>query len=152
MAFRFSQRSLATLGTVHPELQRLAHRTLEISPLDFTVIQGLRTRDQQARLFGQGRTAAQMRAQGLPIHYAQPNASVVTKTMTSNHMSGLALDFAPYVKGIILPQRPTAAEIDLFRRIANAFKAAGKEMGLAVTWGGDWKSFRDYPHIELKLK
>lgn len=150
MSFRFSQRSLSNLATVHPDLRRLAQRALELSDVDFTVIQGLRTRDQQAKLYGQGRTAAQIRAQGLPPHYAQPNAPRVTNTMNSNHMSGRALDFAPYVGRIILPQKPTAAEIELFRSVANAFKAAAMELCLPIEWGGDWKSFKDYPHIEMK--
>jgi peptidoglycan L-alanyl-D-glutamate endopeptidase CwlK len=28
-------------------------------------------------------------------------------------------------------------------------KAAAKELGVAITWGGDWVSFKDGPHWEL---
>ena len=151
MAFRFSVRSLENLSTVHEDMQRLAHRAIEITPVDFTVIQGLRTRDQQAKLYGKGRTAAQMRAMGLPLHYAQPNTFKVTWTMNSNHMSGRAIDVAPWVpgRGLVLPDRPTQSEIQLFRDIADAFKRAGMELCIVVEWGGDWKSTKDYPHIEL---
>ena len=33
--------------------------------------------------------------------------------------------------------------------IANAIKAAAKEKNVAVTYGGDWRTFKDYPHFEL---
>jgi peptidoglycan L-alanyl-D-glutamate endopeptidase CwlK len=35
------------------------------------------------------------------------------------------------------------------RKIADAFKAAGKELKIPIVWGGDWKSFVDMPHVEL---
>lgn len=153
MAHRFSSRSLQNLATVHPTLQNLAHRALQLSPVDFTVIQGLRTRDEQAKLYGQGRTAAQMKAMGLPIHYARPNAAKVTWTMNSNHMSGRALDFAPWVpgRGLVLPARPTSADIELFRDVANAFKRAAMELCVVIEWGGDWKKTKDFPHIEMSV-
>jgi peptidoglycan L-alanyl-D-glutamate endopeptidase CwlK len=28
-------------------------------------------------------------------------------------------------------------------------KAAAAEEGVALVWGGDWKTFRDGPHFEL---
>jgi peptidoglycan L-alanyl-D-glutamate endopeptidase CwlK len=28
-------------------------------------------------------------------------------------------------------------------------KAAAKKLGIRITWGGDWKSFKDGPHFEL---
>ncbi|WP_369085160.1 M15 family metallopeptidase [Streptobacillus moniliformis] len=35
--------------------------------------------------------------------------------------------------------------------MANVFKKYAIDRGLNVSWGGDWKSFKDYPHFELKL-
>lgn len=31
-------------------------------------------------------------------------------------------------------------------------KAAAKELGVLIVWGGDWTSFRDGPHFELDRK
>jgi peptidoglycan L-alanyl-D-glutamate endopeptidase CwlK len=33
--------------------------------------------------------------------------------------------------------------------IADAIKAAAKEKNVAITYGGDWRKFKDYPHFEL---
>lgn len=151
MAFRFSSRSINTLATVVPEMQRLARRALELTSVDFTVIQGRRTLDEQARLYGKGRSATEMAARGLPREYARPHEAKVTWTMNSNHMSGRAIDFAPWLpgRGLVLPSRPTAADIELFRQIANAFKRAAMEECVVIEWGGDWHTTKDYPHIEL---
>ena len=37
----------------------------------------------------------------------------------------------------------------LYARLAEAMKAAAKDLALPLVWGGDWKSFRDGPHFEL---
>ena len=41
---------------------------------------------------------------------------------------------------------------DGLRNIAKAMKAASAKLGTPVIWGGDWKSFPDGPHFELKRK
>lgn len=72
--FRFSQRSLNNLKGVHSDLVKEVRRALEISELDFTVIEGVRTKERQAQLFKQG----------------------ATKTMNSRHLTGHAVDIVPY--------------------------------------------------------
>ena len=37
----------------------------------------------------------------------------------------------------------------LYEQIGAAMKAAAKELGVPIVWGGDWASFRDGPHFEL---
>jgi len=41
------------------------------------------------------------------------------------------------------------ASVRLMLPIADAIKAAAKEKNVAVTYGGDWRKFKDYPHFEL---
>jgi peptidoglycan L-alanyl-D-glutamate endopeptidase CwlK len=36
-----------------------------------------------------------------------------------------------------------------FAAVGASLKAAAAELGIAVEYGGDWKSFRDYPHFQL---
>jgi hypothetical protein len=38
------------------------------------------------------------------------------------------------------------------RRVADAFKAAARELGHPIEWGGDWRTFKDTPHVELSRK
>lgn len=145
MSFRLSQRSKKTLVTVHPSLQKVVNRAIALTRVDFMVGQGLRTRDEQARLYGQGRNSAQMKAAGLPVHYAKPGMPQVTWTMNSNHMSGRAVDLWAWVNGAI----SWDTNKGYYEEIARAMKEAAMIECVPIEWGGDWKTKKDYPHFEL---
>lgn len=147
MTFKFSQNSLARLATVHPDMQRVARRAIELSPVDFSITQGKRTLDEQKRLYGKGRTAAQCRAKGVPAEYARPQDQVVTWTLNSNHLSGNAIDVAPYINGKL--EYDDNGKLGLWLKIAKAFKDAARELGVPIEWGGDWTKTKDRPHFEL---
>ena len=63
--------------------------------------------------------------------------------MNSRHLTGHAVDLAPYIGGEIRWDWPP------FHHIAAAMKAAAAELAVPLTWGGDWKTFKDGPHFEL---
>jgi peptidoglycan LD-endopeptidase CwlK len=121
MAFKLGPRSLLNLRGVHPDLVRVVKRAISISTIDFTVIEGRRTVARQKELFAKG----------------------ASKTMRSRHIHGFAVDIAPYVAGSIRWDWP------LFDKIEEAMKKAAKLENVQITWGGDWKSFKDGPHWEL---
>lgn len=121
MAYRFSQRSIGNLANVHPDLQRLAHEALALSPVDFMVTEGRRSAQRQAELVALG----------------------FSKTQYSRHLTGHAIDVAPIINGKVRWDWPP------FRVIAQAFKKAAKKLDIEMTWGGDWKKFPDGPHFEL---
>ena len=118
---KWSDRSLRNLKGIHPDLRRVMDRALQESPLDFIVIEGLRTEERQRELVKSG----------------------ASRTMKSRHITGHAVD--------ILPIGPNGPRFDwpLYRKIAPAIKAAAKTEGVKITWGGDWESFPDGPHFEL---
>ena len=147
MSYNFSQNSLNRLATVHPDMQKVARRAIQISPVDFSITQGKRTLDEQKRLYGKGRTAAQCRAKGVPVEYARPQDQVVTWTLNSNHISGNAIDVAPYVNGKL--EYDDSGKLGLWLKIAKAFKDASRELGVPIEWGGDWTKTKDRPHFEL---
>lgn len=118
----WSNRSLANLAGIHPDLRRVMDRALQESPIDFTVIEGLRTVERQRQLVAQG----------------------ASKTMNSRHLTGHAVDLVP-----LRPDGTIAFDWPLYHRLAPAVKAAAKTEGVALVWGGDWKSFKDGPHFEL---
>jgi peptidoglycan L-alanyl-D-glutamate endopeptidase CwlK len=124
MGFILSRRSMKNLEGVHPDLVRVVKRALELTSVDFTVIEGVRTAERQKVLFTAG----------------------ATKTMNSRHLTGHAVDLAAWVKGGI------RWDWSLYEKIALAMKAAAEELGIKLTWGGDWKSFKDGPHFELAWK
>lgn len=147
MTFKFSKNSLARLATVDPRLQSVAKRALELSTVDFVVVQGTRTLDEQKRLYGKGRTAAQCTAKGVPASYARPGEAKVTWTLNSNHIGGRAIDVAPYVNGAI--NWDDNGKLGVWPKIAAAFKQAAKELKIDIEWGGDWTTTKDRPHFEL---
>lgn len=122
---KWSKRSLASLTGVHPDLRRVMERALQGSPIDFTVIEGLRTEARQRELVAKG----------------------ASKTMNSRHLTGHAVDLLPTG-----PDGKGSFDWSLYHRLAPAVKAAAKAEGVAIVWGGDWKTFPDGPHFELDRK
>jgi peptidoglycan L-alanyl-D-glutamate endopeptidase CwlK len=117
----YSSRSLKSLTGIHPDLRRVIDRALQESPLDFIVIEGLRTEHRQRQLVASG----------------------ASQTMNSRHITGHAVDLLP-----IGPNGP-AFDWPLYYKLGPAVKAAAKAEGVDVEWGGDWTSFKDGPHFQL---
>jgi len=124
MAFAFGARSRARLTGVHPDLVRVVELALTYSPHDFTITEGLRSVARQREL----------------------KAAGASQTMNSRHITGHAIDFAVLVGGKVRWDWP------LYGQVAAAFKRAAKELNVPIIWGGDWKSLRDGPHVELDRK
>lgn len=69
-----------------------------------------------------------------------------SKTMNSKHIGGFAIDLTPYKDG-------KAAEDDVsFGIVSLAMQKAAKELGIEMTWGGDWIGFKDQYHFEVDPK
>jgi peptidoglycan LD-endopeptidase CwlK len=121
-ARKWTARSLRNLEGVHPDFRRVMDRALQESPLNFEVIEGLRTVARQKQLVAMG----------------------ASKTMNSRHITGHAVDLLP-----IGPDGKGRFDWPLYHKLAPAVKAAAAKEGVALVWGGDWKSFKDGPHFEL---
>ena len=121
MPFKLSARSLSKLKGVHPDLVKVVHRAIELTPVDFGVTEGLRSVARQRQLVAAG----------------------ASRTMKSRHLTGHAVDVVAYVGGKVAWDWP------LYGRIAEAMKAAATELGVPIEWGGDWRSFKDGPHFQL---
>lgn len=144
--FSLSQVSIDRLSGVHPDLARVVKRAIEISSIDFMVVQGLRTKEQAWENWGMGRTAAQLKAKGVPVKYAKPNESQVTwlkNPLSTNHITGNAVDLAP------VPYSKYRNDHNRHKIMAESVKKAAIELGVEIEWGGDWKSAKDYPHFEI---
>jgi peptidoglycan L-alanyl-D-glutamate endopeptidase CwlK len=130
MPHRLSQRSLNALVGVHPDLIRVVHRAIQITPVDFLVTEGVRTPERQRQLYAQGRTAP---------------GPKVTWTLKSNHFIhadgfGHAVDLCPY------PVDWT--DVKKFNAIAAAMLEAARIEKVKLTWGGSW-SPPDRPHFQI---
>lgn len=120
--FRFGKRSIDKLKGVHPSLIGITYRALALSPHDFGITEGLRSLERQQQLLAEGKST----------------------TLRSRHLKGEAIDFAVYVGGKITWEMP------YYQQVAQAFKQAAEEFGLTITWGGDWVTFKDGPHIQIE--
>jgi peptidoglycan L-alanyl-D-glutamate endopeptidase CwlK len=120
--FILGKRSTDNLVGVNADLVKVVKRALELSPVDFTVIEGLRTKERQAELLEKG----------------------FTRTMNSRHIIGQAVDIVPLPVDWNNPKP--------FALVAEAMKKAADELGVKITWGGDWKSFVDLPHYQIEVK
>lgn len=124
MGFHLGQRSLARLVDVHPDIVAVVKRAIEISDIDFTVLEGRRTLVRQKQLLAAG----------------------ATTTLKSRHITGHAIDLGAYVDSEVRWDWP------LYHKISAAMKKAAQELGTPIEWGGDWKSFKDGPHFQLPWK
>lgn len=121
MSYQLSSRSTYALEGVNPDLVRVVRRAITLSNIDFVVTEGLRTPERQAELVKAG----------------------ASKTLNSRHITGHAVDLAPIVAGKVAWDWPP------FHELARAMKQAAGAEGVAIVWGGDWKTFKDGPHFEL---
>lgn len=126
---KLGQRSLDRLKGVNPSLVAVFKRACETMPFDVTVLEGLRTHERQQELLKQG----------------------ATKVSVSRHMSGNALDIAPYPIDW--------NDLERFQIVAEHMFKAAEELGVVIRWGGTWErtftkpvkwaKFLDAPHFEL---
>lgn len=121
MSFILSERSIRRLEGVHPDLVRVVKRAIEITPVDFAVTEGLRTKEKQEQLVKAG----------------------ASKTMRSRHLTGHAVDLAAVIGSEV------RWDWALYPQLANAMKSAANELNVPIEWGGDWKTFKDGPHFQL---
>lgn len=121
MTFKLSQRSLDKLKGVDDDLVRVVKRAIELSSIDFAVLEGVRDVERQKELMAKG--------------YSQ--------TLRSKHVIGRAVDLGAWVNNTISWDKA------FYLEIAKAMKQAAKELNVNIRWGGDFKSFFDGPHFEL---
>ena len=122
MSYKLGTRSRQNLSGVHTDLVAVVERAIEITEVDFTVIEGIRNINRQRELFKAGKST----------------------TMNSRHITGHAVDMVPWPVDW--------EDLERFEMMAEAMKTAAEELEVPIVWGGDWKSFYDAPHFELNRK
>ena len=111
MGFKLSKRSMAKLEGVQPKLVAVVQHAIEITNVDFGVIQGLRTVEEQRELVAKG----------------------ASQTMKSKHITGEAVDVMAYIGS------RGSWEMTLYDDIADAFKLAAIEEDVQIRWGAAWQ-------------
>jgi peptidoglycan L-alanyl-D-glutamate endopeptidase CwlK len=121
MGFALGSRSKERLVGVDPRLIKVVERAIEITDIDFTVLEGLRSLDKQKQLVNEG----------------------FSQTLKSKHLTGHAVDLGALVNGAV------SWDKEHYHTIAKAMKKSAEELKINIRWGGDFKSFFDGPHFEL---
>ena len=138
-------RDIKRLEGVDPRLVKVVKRAFDLwddsqglnGPVRLMVLEGLRTKERQAELYAQGRTAP---------------GKVVTDTLASKHIVGRAVDLAPFKGKDVLWK-----DLVLFDKLIDLMMQAADEFGVTIRSGADWDrdgkrreaKESDSPHFEL---
>jgi peptidoglycan L-alanyl-D-glutamate endopeptidase CwlK len=111
MTFKLSQRSLDKLDGVDERLIAVVKYAITVTKVDFGVICGLRTIEEQRELVAKG----------------------ASKTMNSKHIGGEAVDLMVYIGN------RGSWELNLYDEVADAMKAGAIACGCGLRWGAAWQ-------------
>ena len=110
MSFRLSERSMSMLQGVDEQLVATVKLAILITKIDFGVICGIRTMEEQRALVEKG----------------------ASQTMRSKHLDGKAVDLMAYIGS------RGSWELNLYDDIADAMQEAAVETGAVLRWGAAW--------------
>ena len=125
--FQLSSKSKQRREGVDPRLIEISDLAIQITVVDFGLPAdaGKRTAERQNELYLDGKS------------------KVDGYNKLSRHQSGKALDFYAFVDG------KASWDTEHLAMVAAAFLQAASILGYKLKWGCLWKSFKDYPHVEL---
>lgn len=133
----FSKQSKDKLNTCDKKLVKVFTKVIE--RFDCTIICGHRTQGEQLQLFKQGRTLVD--GKWIKTGKTVTNLDGYKKVGRHNSYPSEAVDVVPYPIDW--------NDLDRFKELSKVIKEVALEEGVELTWGGDWDSFKDFPHWEL---
>ena len=110
MAFKLSARSIRKLEGVEKDLVAVVMEAINLTKVDFGVTYGLRTLEEQKKLYESGRS----------------------QTMKSKHLEGRAVDLVAYFGSDI------SWELNVYDDICDAMAEAARRNSVAIKWGAAW--------------
>ncbi len=136
---QLSSKSLAKLSGVHPNLVNVVKLAAKNCPIEFWVVEGVRTLEKQKELYAIGRT--------------KPGRKV-TWTLNSKHR--IQADGTCHAVDL-LPAPFDWKDTKPFDVVSKAMFDAAHELGVEIRWGADWDSDgqprergeSDSPHFEI---
>jgi peptidoglycan LD-endopeptidase CwlK len=110
MTFKLSERSLGNLKGVDARLQKAVQHAIGETKVDFGVICGLRTIEEQRKLVAKG----------------------ASQTLKSKHLTGDAVDLMAYIGS------RGSWELNLYDDIADAMREGAERANVPIRWGAAW--------------
>ena len=112
MGYKLGNRSREKLQGVDETMVAIVTKAIELTKQDFSVICGMRTKQEQEALVAKG----------------------ASKTMKSKHLEGRAVDLMAYIAG-----SGGRWELKLYDEIADAMAEAAADLGVTnLRWGAAW--------------
>ena len=105
-----------------------------IAFIDFSVVCGHRSNEEQDLLYAQGRVT-----DGPIVTYKRGGQSI------HNTDPSRAVDLAPWVQG----RGIVWDDVGLYHELAGVIRYCGFLRGIEIEWGGLWRTFRDRPHFQV---
>ena len=140
--YTLSETSLKMLKGVHPNLVNFMAELIKISPWNFKITAGVRTAEEQNRLYQKGRTAPGAKVTNVDGYKLKSNHQVKYDGL------GYAADIGVIADG---EYKGTWKDFHYYQDIYNTAKKAGLLEKYGIEWGGNcWKSFKDAPHWQIK--
>ncbi len=136
--FKFGKTSQSNMIMLEEETIKLCNLALSESDIDFAVIDGYRTSEEQYEMYSNGKS------------------ELDGTTNKSAHQSGLAIDVYPFVRD------SSGSRVDCWNydnpkakvawlEIGRAFLRAGRLLGYNVEWGITYNinGAQDFPHFQI---
>lgn len=127
--FRFGKKSLEKINNpkVHPKIKLLMLEAIKTSPIDFTIIETVRTIEQQRINIAKG-----------------VSKTIKSRHIPSNNKSGYceAIDIAPYPINW--------KDIKRFDELGEHILKVAKKLNIKIRWGKTFTTLVDRPHFELR--
>ncbi len=145
--YNFSKRSLDFLVGIHPDLVNFMKELIKISPYDFRITDGVRTAEQQNKIYQQGRTIIYDKiGKKLPKISWCDGYIKKSKHQVKTDGYGYAIDIAVLLK----VENKIVAKWDYkyYKDIYEAAKRNGLIDKYNIVWGGNWQQV-DSVHFQL---
>lgn len=117
-----TEKDLTKLAGVDPRLVSVIGAAAAITSVPFFVIEGRRSKERQAMLYAAGKS----------------------QSLNGRHCLGEAVDVCALVNG------KADWTWSNYEKIARAVKIAADQLDIKIEWGGDWRTFKDGVHFQLK--
>lgn len=137
---KFSQRSILTLEQADERLQKICNEA--IKEIDFVVSYSYRTSEEQFSLYKKGRRLES--GKWVKVGKTVTDKDGKFNKSYHNYLPSYAVDLVPFPVDW--------KDIDRFKELGAVIKKVAEKLGIEIEWGGDWKTFKDYPHFQIPKK
>ena len=133
---------MTNLLTCERDLQTVLHEAIKV--VDFSVVYGHRTPEEQHELWKKGRNA---RGEVIAADEVVTFRDGYKKKSNHNYSPSRAVDIIPYPSGW-KDEKAFYYMAGVVLTIAETMFKTGR-ISKPIKWGGNWKSFVDLPHFEV---